>query len=166
MATESGGWAATFSASAMAAVKGLAGIGHLLHQAPLIGLVGGDALVGQDHRLLGARRTHQVQHARHALPAHVHAEPDLGHAHMAAAAHDAEIERDRERDAAADTEALDGADGDLLHLLPGPGHARAELQVPAQRAEVHGAARPALGVLEVEAGGEGFCAAGQHHHRR
>jgi len=102
IATDSGGWAATLAASAMAASKDFSGIGDLLHQTPLIGFRCRDALVGQDHGLLGARRSDQVQHARHALPAHVHAEPDLGHPHMGVTRHDAEVERDCERKAAAD----------------------------------------------------------------
>ena len=84
---------------------------------------------------------------------------------MGVAGHDAEIQRDRQRHAAADAKALDGADGDLLHLLPGPRQPRPELQMPAQRAEIHGLARAAFGILQVEAGAEGFCAAGQHHDR-
>ena len=109
-----------------------------------------DALVGQDHRLLGPRRSDQVQHARHALPAHVHAEPDFGHPHMRVASHHAKIQRYRQRNPAADAKALDGADGNLLHLLPGAGQPRSEFQVPAQRADIHRLARPALGIPEVE----------------
>jgi hypothetical protein len=37
--------------------------------------------------------------------------------------------------------------------------------MPAQRAHIHGLARPALGIPEVEAGAERFCAAGEHDHR-
>ena len=81
-----------------------------------------------------------MQHARHALPAHVHAKADLGHAHVGVAGHDPEIQRHRQRHAAADAKTLDGADGDLLHLLPGPRQPRSEFQVPAQRAEIHGLA--------------------------
>ena len=82
---------------------------------------------------------------------------------MGVAGHDAKIQRDRERDAAADTKPLDGADGDLLHLLPGPRKPRPELQVPPQGADIHGFARAAFGVFEVEAGGKRFRAAGEHH---
>ena len=60
---------------------------------------------------------------------------------------------------------FDGADGDLLHLLPGAGQPRSEFQVPAQRPDIHGLARPALGILEIESGAEGVGAAGEHHHR-
>ena len=84
---------------------------------------------------------------------------------MGVAAHDAKVQRDRQGYAAADAEPLDGADGDLLHLVPGVGQPRSQLQVPAQRAEIHGPARPAFGVLEVEAGGERIRAAGEHHDR-
>ena len=145
-------------------VEGLARIGHLLHQAPLVGLSRRDALVSQDHRLLGAGRADQMQHAWHALPAHVHAEADLGDAHMGIAPHDAEIECDRERHAAADAEPFDGADGDLLHVLPCAGQPRTQFEVSAQRAEVHGLTGAAFGILEVEAGGECVGAAGQHDH--
>src|SRR5439155_26197243 len=58
-----------------------------------------------------------------------------------------------------------GADGDLLHLLPGTGQPRSELEVPAQRPDIHGAARPALGIFQVEPGAECLGAAGEHHHR-
>ena len=64
-------------------------------------------------------RSDQMQHARDALPAHVHAETDFGHADMRVPGHDAKIQRHRQCDAAADAKAFDGADGDLLHLLPG-----------------------------------------------
>ena len=37
--------------------------------------------------------------------------------------------------------------------------------MPAQRADIHGPARAALGVLQIEAGAERFCAARQHHDR-
>ena len=57
--------------------------------------------VGQDDGLLGAGRSHQVQHPRHALPAHVHAKSDLGHAHMGVSGHHAKVQRDRQRHAAA-----------------------------------------------------------------
>jgi len=66
---------------------------------------------------------------------------------------------------AADAEALDGADGDLFHVLPGPRQPRPELQMPAQRPQIHVATGAALRILEVEAGAESFGAAGQHHHR-
>src|SRR6266581_880810 len=69
-------------------------------------------------------------------------------------------------DAAADAEALDGADRDLLHLLPGTAQSRSQFEMPAQRTDIHGAARPAFGVLQVEAGAERLGAAGEHHHRR
>ena len=107
-------------------IERLARIGHFFHQPPFVGFRRRDALVGQDHRLLGAGRSDQMQHARDALPAHVHAEPDLGHPQMGVAAHDAKVECHRQRHAAADAKAFDGADGDLLHLLPGPGQPRSE----------------------------------------
>jgi len=50
-----------------------------------------------------------MQHARYALPAHVHAEPDLGHPQMGITGHDAEVQGDRQRDAAADAKTFDGA---------------------------------------------------------
>ena len=106
-----------------------------------------------------------MQHARNALPAHVHAEPDLGHPQMGVAGHDAKIQRHRQRDAAADAKTLDGADGDLLHLLPGAGEPRSQLQMPAQRADIHGAARASFGVLQVEPGAERLGTAGEHHDR-
>ena len=84
---------------------------------------------------------------------------------MGVSGHDPEIQRHRQSHAAADAKAFDGADRDLLHVLPGPRQPRSEFQVPAQRAEVHGLAGPAFGVLEVEAGAERLGAAGQHHDR-
>jgi hypothetical protein len=80
--------------------------------------------------------------------------PDLGDPDMGRTAHDAEVERDRERNAAADAEAFDRGDGDLVHLLPGAGEPGAELQMPAQRPDVHGLARAALGILQIKAGAE------------
>jgi hypothetical protein len=132
---------------------------------PLVGLGSGYSLVGQDHGLLGAGRSHQVQHPWHALPAHVHAEPDLGHAHMGVSGHHAKVQRDRQRHAATDAKAFDGADGDLLHFLPCPRQPRSEFQVASQRAEVHGFAGATFRILQVKAGGERFGAAGQHYDR-
>src|SRR2546427_220797 len=60
---------------------------------------------------------------------------------------------------AADAEAFDGADRDLLHLLPGTAQSRSQFEMPAQRTDIHGAARPAFGVLQVEAGAERLGAA-------
>jgi hypothetical protein len=48
---------------------------------------------------------------------------------MGVAAHDAKIERDRQRDAATDTEAFDRGDRDLFHVLPGAGEPGADLQM-------------------------------------
>jgi len=146
-------------------IECLAGIDHLLHQTPLKRLPGADALVGQDHGLLGAGGSDQMKHARDALPAHVHAEPDLGHPQMRVISHHAKIQRDRERHAAADTKALDRADGDLLHLLPGVAEPWPEFQMPAQRSDIHGLARFAFRILQVESGAERLGAAGQHHDR-
>ena len=53
-------------------LKRLAGSGHLIHQSPLMRFLGGNALVCQDHRLLGACGADQMQHPGHALPAHIH----------------------------------------------------------------------------------------------
>ena len=113
-------------------IKGGARVGHLLHQAPFIRLRGADALVGQDHRLFGSSRSDQMQHAWNALPAHVHAEANLGHAQMGVAAHDPKIQRDRQRHAAADAKPLNGSDRDLLHFVPGLGQPRPQLEVPPQ----------------------------------
>ena len=88
-----------------------------------------------------------MQHAGNALPAHIHAKADFGHADMGVAGHDPKVQRDRQRHAAANTEALDGADGNLLHLLPGAGQPRSQFQMPPQRTDIHAAARPAFGVL-------------------
>src|SRR5205823_5601095 len=68
-----------------------------------------------------------------------------------------------QRHAAADTKAFDGADGDLLQVLPGPRQPRPELQVSAQGAEIHGLPRPAFGILQVKACAKGFGAAREHH---
>ena len=89
--------------------------------------------------------------------------PISGTRMMGVAGHDAKIQRHRQRNAAADAKALDGADRDLLHLLPGAGQPRPEFQVPAQRPDIHGPARAAFGVLQIEAGAERLGAAGQHH---
>ena len=45
---------------------------------------------------------------------------------MGVAGHHAKIQRHRERYAAADAKAFDGADGDLLHLLPGAAQPRSK----------------------------------------
>ncbi len=66
----------------------------------------------------------------------------------------------------ASAKSFDGADGDLLYLLPGAAQSRSQFEVPAQRTDIHGAARPAFGVLQVEAGAERLGAAGEHHDRR
>ena len=113
-------------------IEGVTGFGHLLHQTPLICVRGADALVGQDHGLFGSRRPDQVQHARNALPAHVHAETDFGYPQVRVAAHDAEVQRHRERDTAADAKTFNRADRDLLHVMPGLRHPRPQLQVTAQ----------------------------------
>src|SRR5260221_3985465 len=84
---------------------------------------------------------------------------------MGVAAHDAEVQRHRQRHAAADAKTLDGADGDLLHFLPGAGEPRSQFQMPAQRADIHGPARAAVGVLQVEACAERIGAAGEHYRR-
>jgi len=82
---------------------------------------------------------------------------------MGVAGHHAKIQRHRERYAAADAKSLDGADGDLLHLLPGAAQTWSKFQVPAQRAEVHGFARTTFGVLQIEARAERPGSAGEHH---
>src|ERR1700736_3637744 len=84
---------------------------------------------------------------------------------MGVAGHHTKIQRHRERYAAADAKALNGADGDLLHLLPGAAQPRPEFQVPSQRAEVHGFARTTFGVLQIEARAERPGSAGEHHDR-
>ncbi len=90
--------------------------------------------------------------------------PDFGHPDMGVARYHAKIQRHRQRDAAADAKSFDGADGDLLHFLPGPRQPRPKPQMPAQRSDIHGRARPAFGVLEVEPGAECLGTAGQHDH--
>ena len=57
---------------------GAAVLRHFLDQAPFLGGFGAD-LIGDDAELLGARRAHQVDHARHRLPAHIHAVADFRH---------------------------------------------------------------------------------------
>ena len=83
---------------------------------------------------------------------------------MRVAGHDAEVERNGERNAAADAKAFDRGDRHLVHLVPGARQARPEPQVPAQRAQIHGRARTALLALQVGAGAEGL-RAGQDHDR-
>ena len=112
---------------------------------------GADAVGGEDHRLLRARRPHQLQHARHRAPAHVHAEFHFGNAEMRGLSAEAEIERDGERRAAADAMVLDGADRHLLHLVPGAAHARADHQRRAAGAHAELRALAAFGILQVEA---------------
>src|SRR3954449_8872835 len=79
--------------------------------------------------------------------------------------HHPKIERHRQRNAATYTEPFDGADSDLLHLIPCLGQPRSKLQMPPQRAYIHGAARPALGIPEVKSGAERSGSAGQHDYR-
>jgi len=54
----------------------------------------------------------------------------------------------------------------ICSLLPGAAQSRSQFEVPAQRTDIHGAARPAFGVLQIEAGAERLGAAGEHHDRR
>src|ERR1700685_54328 len=51
------------------------------------------------------------------------------------------------KSSATDAKSLDRADGDLLHLLPGPGQPRPQLEVVTQGTEIHGPARAAFRVL-------------------
>jgi hypothetical protein len=66
---------------------------ELLDQSPLKRFLGADALISEDHRLLGPRRPYQVQHSRHALPTHIHPEPDLRNSHMSIVRHHTKIQR-------------------------------------------------------------------------
>src|ERR1700730_18193832 len=82
---------------------------------------------------------------------------------MRVAAHDAKVERHRQSHAATNAKPFDGADGDLLHLLPRAGQPRSELQVPAQRTDVHGFARAAFGIFQSKLGAERLGPAGERH---
>ncbi len=104
----------------------LAVVHDVLDQPPVQCVGRADPVRGEDHRLFGAGRPHQRQHARDRAPAHVHAEFDLGNAEMRRAAAGAEVERHDQRRAAADAMAFDGGDGHLLHVLPGLAHLRSQ----------------------------------------
>ena len=84
---------------------------------------------------------------------------------MRARAAEAKIERGGERHAAADARPLDGRDRHLLHVPPGPAHARADAQRRAPLPEPQLGPRPAFRVLEVEARREHPGVARQDHHR-
>ncbi len=87
MATDIGGCGRDLGGENHRRIEGLARLGQFFHEAPFVSLFSADALIGEDHRLFGSRRPHHMQHARNALPAHVHAESDFGNAHMCRPAH-------------------------------------------------------------------------------
>ena len=58
-----------------------------------MGFIRRNALISHDDRLLRARKPHQMQHTRHAQPAHIHAKPNLGHTNMGVGSHNAEVQR-------------------------------------------------------------------------
>ncbi len=71
---------------------------------------------------------------------------------MGGAAAGAKVERHHQRGAATDAMALDGRDGDLVHLLPGPTHLGAEPLLVNALADRQPIARAPFGILEIEAG--------------
>ena len=101
------------------AVRRLAVLHHLLRQPPGERVRGLDAVIAEAKDLLGAGRAHKRDKARDRAPAHGEAERYLRRAEMRAGAHHPQVEGGRQRQPAADGEALYGGNGELLQPFPG-----------------------------------------------